>query len=122
MTKELITKEELHKLIDGLDMDKLNNEDNTIDIISRIGETLIYILKESQKPKELTLHEKLINEGFCIENENVYYSKGIVEVLCYEKFIRVRCKSYYNEQLNIHDINNHAKVFEAIEFLTKWQS
>lgn len=129
MTKELITKEELHKLIDGADIENLqktyaeySEKSSGMLIGNRLGAIVRY-LKESQEPKELTLHEKLINAGF---DYGVFHSKGNIHVTIYpdnvfiEVFIIVRLTS-----MTIHSAdnqNNHDKVFEAIDFLTKWQS
>lgn len=127
-----ITKEELHKLIDGADIENLqktyaeySEKSSGMLIGNRLGAIVRY-LKESQEPKELTLHEKLINAGFNYGPHCQFHSKGNIHVTIYpdnvfiEVFIIVRLTS-----MTIHSAdnqNNHDKVFEAIDFLTKWQS
>lgn len=122
-----ITKEKPQKYIDGLDIDKLNNKENTISMTTCSFElALTHILKECQKPKELTLHEKLINAGFKkwkYTDDNSYdweyisnERKIVVLVGNFEKSIKTKSGGY--ELFNIPEKH----IFEAIDFLTKWQS
>lgn len=124
-----ITKEELHKLIDGADIENLqktyaeySEKSSGMLIGNRLGAIVRY-LKESQKPKELTLHEKLINEGFVRREPTCSYhyyinTKTQIKVTPYEEFISVETLA---NRINIFDIDNHSKVLEVIKFLTNFQ-
>lgn len=107
-----ITKEELYKLIDSLDENSYC-----------LWRNLIELIKECQKPKELTLHEKLINAGFVMRNKTCNYHYYIntttqIKVTPYEEFISVETLT---DRINVFDIDNHSKILEVIEFLTNFQ-
>jgi hypothetical protein len=115
-----ITKEELHKLIDGLDIEKINDD----------GSALVYVLRKCQK--ELTLHEKLINAGFKKFKKNKIsvwkYDRGKIFVVQNgndDEPMHVCVGINNNPDVTARfsiPIENHVKIFETIEFLTKWQA
>jgi hypothetical protein len=124
-----ITKEELHKLIDGADQNLLDKENcyryniNGSKTYYSQAWVLKDLLMDCQKPKELTLHEKLINEGFVMREPTCSYhyyinTKTQIKVTPYEEFISVETLA---NKINIFDIDNHSKVLEVIEFLTNFQ-
>lgn len=132
-----ITKKELHKLIDELDMDKLISNSSEIEngFYESYETMLMLALKRCQLPTQQENMKKLFNKlklmgfefggydnqytkEFSIINNNQNIKKYIT-VIVYKTYIEIIGEK---ENIIVENITNHDKVFEAIDFLTKWQA
>lgn len=113
-------KKQLHELVDNLDIDRFNlacYSDGKIATTRTLEQYLVELLSEYQKPKELTLEDKLINFGFNFERDNIY-RKLNTYVIIYDTYVKVLqpFKGIYDCSL-VSSKNNSEQIFKNIEFL-----
>lgn len=110
-----VTKEQLQKLLDNVDMEKLNIDDGFGCYSKRIAGCL------EQCQKEPTLHDKLLARGFVQDtSDSKCYKKNISgDYICVLLRIRYVYLKYSisSERLNY---KTEQQLFDAIDLFEKW--